>query len=58
MNSLETSMSHLDGDPSILPFSVIPNQIPGRPNFACGQIVIEYGKPYYWVELPLLKKQR
>lgn len=38
MNSLETSMSHLDGDPSILPFSVIPSQIPGRPNFACGQV--------------------
>ena len=38
MNSLEISMSHLDGDPSILPFSQITNQVAGRPNFACGQV--------------------
>jgi len=38
MNQLLQSISHFDGDPNILPFSTIGDQIFQRPNFACGQI--------------------
>ena len=39
-------MSYIDGDPQILPYSVISNADPGRQNFACGQIKMntDFGK--------------
>ena len=39
-------MSYIDGDPQILPYSVISNVDPGRQNFACGQIKMntDFGK--------------
>ena len=40
MNDFLTSLSYIDGDPEILPYSVIKDQDPGRPNYACGQIKI------------------
>jgi len=40
MNDFLTSLSYIDGDPEILPYSVITDQDPGRPNYACGQIKI------------------
>jgi hypothetical protein len=38
MNKLLKSMSFVDGDPDIIPYSIIQNQVYGRPNYACGQI--------------------
>ena len=43
MSDLQESMSYIDGDPQILPYSAISNADPGRPNFACGQIKNEHG---------------
>jgi hypothetical protein len=46
MNNLQQSMSYVDGDPQILPYSAISNADPGRPSFACGQIKMntDFGK--------------
>lgn len=46
MSDLQESMSYIDGDPQILPYSAISNADPGRPNFACGQIKMntDFGK--------------
>ena len=48
MNKIEIikSMNYINGDPEILPFSFINNQLPCRPNYAMGQIKLNtnFGK--------------
>ena len=45
MADLLTSMSFIDGDPEILPYSFIQDQDPNRSNFASGQIKTNTIKP-------------
>jgi hypothetical protein len=41
MSDLLKSMSYVDGDPQILPYSAISNADFGRPSVACGQIKMD-----------------